>query len=89
MNLLVTPGVIHRLHSNITNHAISKVESRADALYIMDAAAYNDSVETVLDTVKNLDTNYVATYYPWVLIPNRDSSNMGSTISSITWCYFI
>ena len=35
---------------------------------------YNDSVETVLDTVKNLDTNYVATYYPWVLIPNRDSS---------------
>ena len=74
MNLLVTPGVIHRLHSNITNHAISKVESRADALYIMDSAAYNDSVETVLDTVKNLDTNYVATYYPWVLIPNRDSS---------------
>ena len=74
MNLLVTPGVIHRLHSNITNHAISKVESRADALYIMDAAAYNDTVETVLDTVKNLDTNYVATYYPWVLIPNRDSS---------------
>ena len=74
MNLLVTPGVIHRLHSNITNHAINKVEARADALYIMDAAAYNDSVETVLDTVKNLDTNYVATYYPWVLIPNRDSS---------------
>ena len=74
MNLLVTPGVIHRLHSNVTNHAISKVESRADALYIMDSAAYNDSVETVLDTVKNLDTNYVATYYPWVMITNRDSS---------------
>ena len=74
INLLVTPGVIHRLHSNVTNHAISKVESRADALYIMDAAAYGDTVETVLDTVKNLDTNYVATYYPWVMIPNRDSS---------------
>ena len=74
MNLLVTPGVIHRLHSNITNHAISKVESRADALYIMDAAAYGDSVETVLNTVKSLDTNYVATYYPWVQVPDRDSS---------------
>ena len=74
INLLVTPGVIHRLHSNITNHAISKVESRADALYIMDSAAVTDTVETVLDTVKNLDTNYVATYYPWVLIPNRDSA---------------
>ena len=37
-------------------------------------SGYNDSVETVLDTVKNLDTNYVVIYYPWVLIPNRDSS---------------
>ena len=74
INLLVTPGVIHRLHSSVTNHAISKVESRADALYIMDAAAYGDTVETVLDTVKNLDSNYVATYYPWVMIPNTDSS---------------
>ena len=74
INLLVTPGVIHRLHSSITNHAINKVEARADALYIMDAAAYSDSVETVLDTVKNLDSNYVATYYPWVMIPNADSS---------------
>ena len=70
INLLVTPGVIHRLHSSVTNHAITKVESRADALYIMDAASYDDSVETVIETVKQLDTNYVATYYPWVLVPN-------------------
>jgi len=74
MNLLVTPGVIHRLHPTITNHAISKVEARADALYIMDAAAYDDTVETVLDTIKQLDTNYVATYYPWVLIPQQDTA---------------
>ena len=40
----------------------------------MDSAAVTDTVETVLETVKNLDTNYVATYYPWVLIPNRDSA---------------
>jgi len=70
INLLVTPGVIHRLHSAVTNHAISKVESRADAMYIMDSAAYTDSVQTVVDTVNALDTNYVATYYPWVKIPN-------------------
>ena len=74
INLLVTPGVIHRLHSTITNHAISKVESRADALYIMDSAAYSDTVQTTIDTITNLDTNYVATYYPWVKIPNRDTT---------------
>jgi len=74
INLLVTPGVIHRLHPQVTNHAISKVESRADALYIMDSAAYNDTVQSVNDTVSSLDTNYVATYYPWVKIPNRDTA---------------
>jgi hypothetical protein len=74
INLLVTPGVIHRLHPQVTNHAISKVEARADALYIMDSATYDDSVQTVNDTIKSLDTNYVATYYPWVKIPNRNTA---------------
>ena len=66
INLLVTPGVLHRLHSQVTNHAISKVEARADALFIMDTADIDDSINTVVDAVANLDTNYVATYYPWV-----------------------
>ena len=57
INLLVTPGVIHGLHSAVTNHAISKVESRADALYIMDATAYGDSIDTMKSAIKTLDTN--------------------------------
>ena len=66
INLLVTPGVLHRLHSQVTNHAISKVEARADALFIMDTGDIDDSINTVIDAVSALDTNYVATYYPWV-----------------------
>ena len=66
INLLVTPGVLHRLHSQVTNHAISKVEARADALYIMDASDIDDSINTVIDAISSLDTNYVATYYPWI-----------------------
>ena len=46
INLLVTPGVIHRLHPTVTNHAILKVEARADAFYVMDAAAYGDTIAT-------------------------------------------
>jgi len=68
INLLAIPGVIHGLHSAVTNHAISKIESRADALYIMDASAYNDSIDTMKTAIKTLDTNYAATYYPWVQI---------------------
>ncbi len=74
INLLVTPGVIHGLHSTVTNHAISKVESRADAFYIMDADGYGDAISVVKATIKTLDTNYAATYYPWVKIVDRDTS---------------
>ena len=74
INLLVTPGVIHGLHSSVTNHAISKVESRADAFYVLDAAGFDDSISTVKATIKAVDTNYAGTYYPWVKIEDRDTS---------------
>jgi hypothetical protein len=74
INLLVTPGVIHRLHPKITNHAILKIEARADAFYVMDAAAYGDSIATVTNTVSSLDTNYAGTYYPWVKIVDGDTN---------------
>jgi len=66
INMLVTPGVLHSLHSSVTNHAIDKVESRADAFYVMDAAQWGDNVQTAVSNVSTLDTNYAATYYPWV-----------------------
>jgi len=68
INMLVTPGIIHKLHPAVTNHAMDKVEDRADCFYVMDASAYGDNVATAINNVKTLDTNYVATYYPWVKI---------------------
>ena len=66
INMLVTPGVIHKHHPVVTNHAIDKVEARADAFYVMDSADIDDNVATAVNNIVNLDTNYVATYYPWV-----------------------
>ena len=40
----------------------------------MDGSDIDDSVATAVNNVTNLDTNYVATYYPWVKIPNRDTT---------------
>ena len=68
INLLATPGVIHSIHSSVTNHAIDKVEDRADAFYIMDGSHYSASVQTAISDVTAVDSNYVATYYPWVKI---------------------
>lgn len=75
-NLLLMPGVNHNQHSAITNYAISKVEDRADAFFILDPSAYGDSISTTKNTVQNLDTNYAGCYYPWV----RMQGNIGSQV---------
>jgi phage tail sheath protein FI len=72
INLMVTPGPNHRLHSVVTTHAKNTCEERGDAFYVMDAANYGDSIATVTNTVKAFDTNYAATYYPWVKILDTD-----------------
>ena len=68
INLLVTPGIIHEYHSSVSNHAISKVESRADAFYIMDGSRWGRSVTNAISDIQSLDTNYAGVYYPWVKI---------------------
>ncbi len=75
INLLAIPGVIHGLHSTVTNHAISKMEARADAFYIMDAAGWSDTIETVKNTIVNLDTNYAAVYFPWVQVVDTSTDS--------------
>ncbi len=75
-NLLLMPGVNHNQHSAITNYAISKVEDRADAFFILDPSAYGDSISTTKNTIQNLDTNYAGCYYPWV----RMQGNIGSQV---------
>jgi len=72
INLMVTPGANHRLHSVTTTHAKNTCEDRGDAFYIMDSAGYGDNIATVTNTVKAFDSNYAATYYPWVKILDTD-----------------
>ena len=74
INMLVTPGIVHGLHSKITNHAISKMESRGDAFYVLDCTKYGDTIATATSAVSALDSNYAATYYPWVKIVDRNTS---------------
>jgi len=74
INLLVTPGVVHEYHSAVTKHAISKVEARADAFYVMDGSRWGRSVSNAVSDINALDTNYAATYYPWVKVIDTTKS---------------
>jgi hypothetical protein len=66
INLIATPGVVRNLHSHISDRVIDMVESREDAFYIADLVGVNDSIQDVVDQASEMDTNYAASYYPWV-----------------------
>ena len=75
INLMLTPGPNHRLHSVVTTHAKNTCENRGDALYLMDAVGYDTTtISTVVNTVKPVDSNYTATYWPWVKILDTDKN---------------
>ena len=89
INVFVTPGIDFYTNSNLVEDAIDMIETqRADSLYIMTCPDYDMFTDTTTspatdliyptEAVDNLDSigidsNYTATYYPWVL--TRDTVN--------------
>jgi hypothetical protein len=70
MNLLITPGIIDSLHPVVTSTARNLAEARQDTFYVMDANLLTDTIDAVVQQVTTLDSNYTATYWPWVRINN-------------------
>lgn len=68
MNMLLTPGIIHTIHSNVSNAARQLAEERQDTFYITDLVQLDDPIATAVVAANNIDSSYAATYYPWVKI---------------------
>ncbi len=66
VNMIVTPGVIQRLHSSVATSVLDMVEQRNDCFYILDTTAAGDSITQANTQAQSIDSNMVATYYPWV-----------------------
>lgn len=74
INMIALPGVINRLHSSVSTFAKDMCEDRLDCFYVMDAGGYSDSIATVNNSLTSFDSNYVATYHPWVKILDTDKN---------------
>jgi hypothetical protein len=86
INVFATPGIDYVNNSNLVEEAIDMITfQRADSIYITTTPDCNVYLPTTTDNVilptgavDNLDTtgidsNYTATYYPWILV--RDTVN--------------
>ena len=83
INMLVTPGVIRRLHPLVTTKAIDMVEARQDAFYIADFTAEDDTIALATAQATAVDSNYVGTYYPWVRTIDNNTNKLVSVPPSV------
>jgi hypothetical protein len=79
-NLVTTPGINYQDHAYVSSLVIDTCERRGDAFYIMDIApnqmAGDTSIQNVVDLASQFDTNYAATYYPWVKVTDTNSNKV-------------
>jgi hypothetical protein len=83
INMVVTPGIIRRLHPVVTTRVIDMVESRQDAFYIADFNGAEDSISLATEQANSVDSNYVATYYPWVKTIDNNTNKLLSVPPSV------
>ena len=89
INLIVLPGIFREQHSYVTEITIDMCEARGDCFYIMDNVVFPASNQSVglinaaINTVATIDSNYVATYYPWVKILDTNLNKIISVPPSV------
>jgi uncharacterized protein len=74
INLLALPGLVDNFanHATILTTALTAMEDRADAFLLIDPVEYGATISTATAKAESRDTNYAATYWPWVKIPDAD-----------------
>jgi hypothetical protein len=83
INMVATPGIVRSLHPAIVTKAIDMVESRQDCFYIADFNDYDDTITEATEQANAVDSNYVATYYPWVKTIDTNTNKLMSVPPSV------
>jgi phage tail sheath protein FI len=83
INLVVTPGILRSLHPSVTTKVIDMVEDRQDAFYIADFTEVDATISETTEQSNSVDSNYVATYYPWVKTIDNNNNKIMSVPPSV------
>lgn len=76
VNLIATPGINIADHAAVVNKVIEVCEDRGDTFAIVDPITYGNSLGAAVNAIAQagLDSNYAATYWPWVKILDTDKN---------------
>lgn len=89
INLIILPGIFREQHSYVTDITIDMCEARGDCFYIMDNVVFPSSnqstglISSAINSIATIDSNYVATYYPWVKVLDTNLNKVVSVPPSV------
>jgi hypothetical protein len=83
INMVVTPGIVRSLHPAITTKTIDMVEARQDCFYIADFNGMGDTISEATYQANLVDSNYVATYYPWIKTIDNNTNKLTAVPPSV------
>lgn len=75
-NILSAPGVTDEHFGPTVDTMISLVESRGDAIAVIDLKAYGATVAQVKTQAQTLNSSYAASYYPWLQMSSATGANV-------------
>ena len=76
-NVLLAPGISFDTTGNALSTMISTAEGRGDAIALVDTKKYGAVVSTAATAAAGQNSNYAATYWPWVQLY---SSGLGKAV---------
>ena len=80
INLLLLPGIVDSVggaHGGIISKAIEVCEDRGDCFFMYDSVPHSTTnISTVTAQAETRDTNYGATYWPWVQINDPQTGKL-------------
>ena len=85
-NVISVPGLIYEfaLHKTQIDKIITNTTSRGDSILPVDLVGHGSTVSNAVDTAGDLNTNYAAAYWPWLLVNEEDSgANVWAPASTI------
>lgn len=74
-NVISVPGLVYEFASHKTelDTLITNTTTRGDSILPLDLVTYGKAVADVTNQSAGLNTNYAASYWPWLLVNDEDS----------------
>ena len=82
-NVLSAPGVVDEFMPTVCDQMVSLVESRGDAIAVIDLKGYGATVSQLKTQAATFNSSYAASYWPWLQMSSALGKNVWVPASTV------